>query len=85
MARELTALLLNLGSSSMPGDQAPPQVRQPVLTLAQAAQTNPTTFARNTMTLWMESNVNLPAAAAVSLSGFIEAQSAESVTLGTAV
>jgi hypothetical protein len=74
MSRENSAPLPALGASSMPGDQAPPQVRQPVFTLAIAAQSNPTVFARNTMTVWMESNVDLPAAAAVSLSGFQGAQ-----------
>ena len=69
---------------SLPGDQAPPQVRQPILLFAMAAQTNPYAAATNTITVFLESNVDLPQASAISLTGFTGALSAASLSLGAA-
>ena len=83
MQRDTTQVLTSINGISVPGDQAPPQIRQPVLARAIISQTQPYAAAHNTFTLFFESNVDLPAAAAITLSGFSGAQSSASLLLGS--
>ena len=83
MERETKQILSSIMGISVPGDQAPPQIRQPVLTRAIISQSHPYAAARNTLTVFFESNVDIPASAAISLSGFLGAESSAELSLGS--
>jgi hypothetical protein len=68
MQRETRHVLQNIGMS-LPGDRAPPQVRHPVFNLALVSQSTPYAAADNNFTIFLQSNVDLPPQAAITLKG----------------